>query len=226
MNFSKKNHNFKQKIIRRRKTLKKVNNLILLLIVLSLSMTSCKSDDEDVFTPTLPPITQTGANTFGCYIDGKLLVPRDGEGTFNSPSHGATCFGTGNYPTDYNSSLTIHDYTGNARFMQIYFQDIQRGVNEYNIQQSNCQNMVTGNPNPTMNLYCRIKDETTQESKYYCSIENTGILNITRYDVSTGILSATFSCSAVNKDDANDIIEITEGRFDIVWGTINDKEFP
>ena len=26
--------------------------------------------------------------------------------------------------------------------------------------------------------------------------------------------------------EKNDIIEITQGRFDIVWGTINEKEFP
>ena len=199
---------------------------ILILSILFTILISCNKDEEETFTPTLPPITTTGANTFGCYIDGKLLIPRDGDGTFNSPSHGVKYFGTGNYPTDYNASLSVNDYTGNARFMQIYFKDLQRGVNEYTIQNSNCQNFVTGNPNRTMNLYCRIKDEITQENKYYCSLEDTGILNIIRYDVSTGILSGTFSCSAVNQNDINDIIEITEGRFDIIWGTINDKEFP
>jgi hypothetical protein len=87
---------------------------ILTFYVLITTLTACS--DDTGFKPTLPAITQTGANTFGCYIDGKLLVPRDGDGSFNLPSHGATHFVTGTPPTDYNSSLTIHDYTGNARW--------------------------------------------------------------------------------------------------------------
>jgi hypothetical protein len=71
-----------------------------------------------------------------------------------------------------------------------------------------------------------LKDEQTGENKYYCSIENSGNLNITRYDYSNGIISGTFDFNAVNKDDSNDIIEITEGRFDISWRKINEKEFP
>src|SRR5689334_4796783 len=31
---------------------------------------ACKDDD-----PTLPPITSSGANTFGCLVDGKVVVP-------------------------------------------------------------------------------------------------------------------------------------------------------
>ena len=53
-----------------------------------LILISCNSNDENGFTPTLPEATQTGANAFGVYIDGKLLVPRDGEGTFNLASKG------------------------------------------------------------------------------------------------------------------------------------------
>jgi len=210
------------------KTLKKVNNLILLLIVLSLSMTSCKDDDnEDVFTPTLPPITQTGANTFGCYIDGKLLVPRNGEGTFNSPSPGAMYYGSGDIPTDYNASLTINDYKGgNAGLLQLNIENVQNGIGDYLIKESNCQEWVGGNPPPTINLLCRWKDEQTGEIKIYCSIENTGVLKITRYDIPNRIISGTFSCSAVNRDDPNDIIEITDGRFDFKWDTINNVVFP
>ncbi len=199
---------------------------ILILSILLATITSCDSNDTG-FTPTLPEATQTGANTFGCYIDGKLLVPRNGDGTFGSPSPGAEYFGSGDIPTDYNSSLTINDYKGgNAGLLQLNIENVQNGTGEYEIKESNCQEWVGGNPPPTINLLCRWKDEQTGEIKIYCSIENTGILNITKYDYTNGILSGTFSCSAVNKDDPNDIIEITEGRFDIVWGTISDKVFP
>ncbi len=180
---------------------------------------SCSKSD-DTFTPTLPPITQVGANTFGCYLDGQLLVPRNGEGTFNSPSPGATYFVTGNVPTDYNSVLYVNDYKSGTKWLQLSFEDIQNGEGTYEIKDSNCQDFSGGNPNPTINLFFNLNNTL------YCSIEDTGTLNITRYDYSNGILSGTFSCSAVNVNDSNDIIEVTEGRFDIVWGTIRDKVFP
>ena len=183
---------------------------ILTFYVLITTLTGCSDDTS--FAPSLPPITQTGANTFGCYIDGNLLVPRDGDGTFNSPSHGATHFVTGTPPTDYNSSLTIHDYTGNARLLQLYIENVQNGEGLYQIKESNCQDFAGGNPNPSINIYCRLKDEQTGENKYYCSIENSGNLNITRYDYSNGIISGTFDFNAVNKDDSNDIIEITRNK--------------
>jgi len=224
MNFSKKNHNFKQKIIRRRKTLKKVNNLILLLIVLSLSMTSCKSDDEDVFTPSLPPITQTGANTFGCYIDGKLLVPRDGEGTFNSPSHGIYYHTAGNYPNYLFDEIEVNNYKGNTKLIIHIVGLHQNEEGLYEIKNSNCLSSVDANL--TTNLFYVYKDKVTQETKYYCSIENTGTLTITKYDIPNRIVSGTFSCTAVNKDDSNDTIQITDGRFDFKWDTINNVVFP
>jgi hypothetical protein len=45
----------------------------LILILFLLSMPSCKK--EDVEKNELPPITQAGKNTFGCYVNGQLWVP-------------------------------------------------------------------------------------------------------------------------------------------------------
>ncbi len=202
---------------------------ILILSILFTTLTSCNSNDnnETGYSPTLPPVTTTGANTFGCYIDGKLLLPRDGDGTFGYPSHAVDYFVSGNVPTAYKSSLTVHDYkSGNAGMFQLNIENTQNGIGEYLIKESNCQEWVSGNPPPTINLLVKWKDEQTEEVKYYCSIEDTGTLNILKYDYANGILSATFSCSVVNYYDPNDIIEITEGRFDITWRTVDEKEFP
>lgn len=201
---------------------------ILILSVLFTTLTSCNSNNNETgYSPTLPVITTTGANTFGCYIDGKLLLPRNGDGTFNATSPGAMFFVSGNVPTDYKSSLIINDYkSGNAGFLQLNIENTQNGVGEYLIKESNCQEWVSGNPPPTINLMCKWKDEQTGEINYYCSIEDIGTLNILRYDYTNGILSATFSCSVVNYYNPNDIIEITEGRFDITWRTVDEEEFP
>ena len=66
---------------------------ILLILLITLCF-GCGNDDT--ITPnerTLPPITQTGANTFGCYIDDLLFIPRNGDGTFNNSDPTAHVWG-------------------------------------------------------------------------------------------------------------------------------------
>jgi len=195
--------------------------ITILLSLFLLLQSSCNKND-DGFTPTLPPITQTGENTFGAYINGKLLVPRNGDGTFNSPSNGAEFVGAGSNSHE----IIVHDYkSGNAGLFNLHIIDLfENGEGNFPIFDSNC--MPNLDANPTINIYCRWKDEETGENKYYCSIEGTGFLKIIRFDLPNRIVSGTFSCSAVNKDNPNDTIEITEGRFDFHWATINEKEFP
>jgi hypothetical protein len=195
-----------------------------LLLSLLLLLSNCSKDD-DSFTPILPPITQTGANTFGCYVDGKLLTPRDGTGTFNYPDYGMS-FIAGPGPTDFTyNEIAIHDYkSGTGGLLDIHITDLhQNGEGAFLINESNCQDGIDANP--TINIRCRWWDESLQAYKWYCSIENTGNLIITRYDYTNSIVSGTFSCRGQNRDDATDIIEITEGRFDVKWSTLPETEF-
>ena len=197
---------------------------LMVLLIISSTITSCNSNDNDTgFTPTLPPITQTGANTFGCYIDGKLLVPRDGEGTIFGPDSGMIYYGisTGGF-----NDLVVHDYVSEtAGIVKIHFINLEENdVGEYILEESNCQ--WSSYANPTFNLHCRIWDEATQADKWYCSIENSGILNITRNNNLNYMLSGTFYSTLVNRDDPNDFIEITQGRFDIHTPTLPSIVFP
>jgi len=42
-----------------------------------LFLVSCSNNsDYQPFVPSLPPITQTGANTFGAVVDGKVFIPK------------------------------------------------------------------------------------------------------------------------------------------------------
>jgi hypothetical protein len=52
--------------------------LICLLALMALTCPNCKKDKAK--EPELPPETTTGAMTFGCKINGKVFVPRDGRG--------------------------------------------------------------------------------------------------------------------------------------------------
>ena len=193
-----------------------------LLLSLLLLLSNCNKDD-DSFTPTLPPITQTGANTFGCYVDGKLLTPRDGTGTFNYPDYGMIFWGSPSGNSD--SELAIRDYkSGTGGLLDIHITDFhQNREGTFPIKESNCQDGIDANP--TINIRCRWWDESLQAYKWYCSIENTGNLIITRYDYTNSIVSGTFNCRGQNRDDATDIIEITEGRFDVKWSTLLETEF-
>ena len=56
------------------------HNATLLGIVCLFIITACgctKTTEEERWNPELPPITQTGANTFGCKINGVIMIPRD-----------------------------------------------------------------------------------------------------------------------------------------------------
>lgn len=49
------------------------------LLFVCLTASKCKKDKPPVNPVSqLPPETQTGANTFGCLIDGKVFVPKGG----------------------------------------------------------------------------------------------------------------------------------------------------
>ena len=58
--------------------MKKIITVILLSTLLG---ASCKKTNTPSPTDQLPPTTQTGANTFGCLVNGKVYVPKGSSGT-------------------------------------------------------------------------------------------------------------------------------------------------
>ena len=67
-----------------------MKNTILTLITLFLFASCSKKEDElQLQTPQdqLPPITTTGANTAGCIINGKVLIPKNGTQAIGGPKN-------------------------------------------------------------------------------------------------------------------------------------------
>ena len=59
--------------------MKNINYLLVTLALLALfTFSQCKKNKTD--EPQLPPETTTGAMTFGCKVNGKVFVPKDGRG--------------------------------------------------------------------------------------------------------------------------------------------------
>ena len=83
----------------------------ILIFLTILSLVGCSKDDTTPPEPALllPTETQTGANTFGCLINGKLLIPRDGTGTFGGSDRGMILWAGHPTGTEY-SEIDIHDY--------------------------------------------------------------------------------------------------------------------
>ena len=63
-----------------------MKNLIFLFA--TLFTLSCCSKDNNTVDDKLPPITQTGANTAGCIINGKVLIPKNGVSSFAGTPYG------------------------------------------------------------------------------------------------------------------------------------------
>ncbi len=152
---------------------------------------SCKKDklQED----SLPPATQTGANTFGCYINGKLYVPKGFEQ--NKPNF---------------DMIVDPGYFGNLEINT--FSKYGSTTNTLII---NCFGVRTANNYilPTDSIYPFNKINNC----YYNDPINkfrSGFLKITRYDLANQIISGEFEFKLFDPTISCDTISITKGRFD------------
>ena len=198
-----------------------------LFFIATLLLFSCSKDDEATTdnTPKLPPETQTGANTFGCYINGKLVIPRDGTGTVGGSDKGARFWGGYPLETDY-YEIDIRDYKSTRTSnILIHLQAVHiSGIGNYTIDLSNGMRGIDGLNNNY--IHCMIFDDTSNSYKYYRSFNNSGTAIITKYDFNNRIISGTFTCRVRNSVNPSEEIEITQGRFDLKWDILPDKPFP
>ena len=189
-----------------------------LIQALFLLLIGCSSDSNLGYS--LPPETQTGANTFGVTIKGKVYIPRDPTGgDIGAPAHGMIFWLA---PDDISwNELEVKDGASAVGFkIYIHLQPLA-SVGKIILHQSNFHNSIDSTP--YSHIYFKIWDPNISNYAYYGSVENQGEINITK--LSGGIVSGNFKGKFVRYDDPNDFIEITDGRFDIGPG-LYDKVFP
>jgi hypothetical protein len=102
----------------------------------------------------------------------------------------------------------------------LQFDNMSQGENTYIIGQANGMHFSDGPDNPY--AIVRICDEINPCKVYYSS-ENSGTIEITRFDYDNGIYSGIFGCTLYNIDNPEEIIEVTDGRFDIKIATLNNE---
>lgn len=145
----------------------------------------------------LPAITQTGANTFGCLVNGKAFMPSGYDGS--KP----------------NFKLVIDPMYQNGNFDLIVYKLIGNKYESISFFSNNIKSSGVYYVNPSGNLYMDYRNDLTN-CKYLFSTINysEGILKINRYDLVQGIFSGEFEGKFYDPNTSCDTIRITNGRFD------------
>jgi hypothetical protein len=172
-----------------------MKNLLFCLAALLLLSTCTKPDP-------LPPATEVGAQTFGCYVDGRPFVPSPTKGVLNAyppiESYYEHLLG-GKY-------LYITATSNDGRGFLFYIKDaIKPG--RYEVDQD-ARPMTQDAYTPGYIQYME------PGNGYVTNARHTGWLNLTRCDTTLGIFSGTFEFRAYSNTSKTSV-QVTDGRFDL-----------
>lgn len=178
-----------------------MKNISIICMTILFIVASCKkSKTELTELEKLPPITQTGAKKFGCLVNGKAWTPYGQENAVHP-----------NLYCTYDPTLN----GGNLGITAQQFDNSGNGLSTFALGVDTVYQV--GNINFTKNRF-RFSFGSTplipncgvlyNEPNLFIS----GNINITRFDMSVGIVSGTFALKC--KKDGCDTLNITDGRFD------------
>ena len=182
--------------------MKKYTTLLLVVLASTLLAASCKKTETQLTElQKLPPATQTGANTFGCLVDGVAWLPNGSKPQTGGPNiqvYVDPTFQGGRF------SITGHQYNN--------FQS------KINFGSANCTNAGYFDISSSTNGlgYNRFLNNvnTCEFSSFDAATYRRGFFNISRYDLTNKIFSGTFEFT-IKSQGCGDTIRITNGRFDV-----------
>lgn len=201
-----------------------MKNSIFVFIIITIFSCSINNDSGVL---KLPEATEVGANTFGCYVNGYLLIPRESDQVHYNQN--GVPFGKGiSMEGDYyssNNTFSWRQFTVENNKYRNYFYSIEFIL-------PNFPTMTVGTYDWGNNVYDNeivvnvyYQNYQTNEHQLYRSNDFSGKLIITKKDISTHIFSGTFKGIIKNQDGTKEI-EIKDGRFDMNLMTINNHYFP
>ena len=189
-----------------------MSQILLAVSILALLFgTSCKKDNQ---CPQLPPITKTGACTFGCRVNGEVWLPgKKSNGTIDDIEGGIK----GRWNLDGSRDTISYDfllfgYGKNNSSFQVYLSEInQTGAYPVNFSTMMWPAMVQ----PKSYLFFNDGSRGFQTD-----FRNTGSVTVTRYDKTNQIFSGQFEFKVFNSNGLDSAV-VTDGRFDIDMKKIN-----
>lgn len=185
--------------------MKKHLSIWLWLIALVSIFAGCKKDKELTELEKLPPTTQTGANTFGCLVNGKAWVAQRND-----------C----NILCDPSFKIYYDGGFGGLVAITCVQIDIQNNIDQGisilfdSSNYKSTHSLIVTNPLNSVSF----KDGNSPSScnRYQHSLDTTvthaGKVVLTNYNLSSGIISGTFEFT-LTKPGCPTII-VTDGRFD------------
>jgi hypothetical protein len=175
---------------------------IISLLLITTFLACCNKDDNPIPTNPvnqLPPATQTGANTFGCLLDGEVFKPGLTNNSYN-------CF----------YQLVDGEYffvVGASNQKNGILKSITIGTEKKSISLGETLNLFERINGNAYGAYYRGNSNTGTDELLYTSQINTGELKITKLDFTNNIVSGTFWFDV--KDNKGVIHQIRNGRFDM-----------
>jgi len=178
----------------------------------ALLLYACYPDSPSEYEPNtidytvLPPITQTGANTFGCKVNGKVWVPRVPYWAITyhrllSRFSEKDGIGSGSVVCNLED-----DEQGIDNWMQVVFSPTYFNTGDYCYGVDSVYNAAQ----------FRATNGERYSSDYHPTTNN--CVSIHYLDTVNNIISGTFEFTVYNDTiNLNDKIEITEGRFDLKY---------
>ena len=175
----------------------------LCLYVMLVMFASCKSCKKEI--NLLPDETQTGANTFGCLVDGKAWIPNGGSGwAASKPISGGYSSPLPNvWLRTYKDNETIIFYIRNVNKVGTYPLNFDTQPKPANLYPQNYGEVA-------------MRSYTSGDDSYITTKTYTGSVEITRADSVNRIVSGRFSFTGVSSTGKT--IKVTDGRFDCKTG--------
>ncbi|MBC7493737.1 MAG: hypothetical protein H7221_01920, partial [Flavobacterium sp.] len=114
----------------------------IIITVCALFLFSCTKNDASP-QDQLPPATTIGANTAGCIINGKVIIPKNGINSTSGfttyglrVSRGVT-FDSPPFGNDYFAMMIANlESKGNSYWIYVHINNMSNGIGLYNVGQS------------------------------------------------------------------------------------------
>jgi hypothetical protein len=175
------------------------NILAVYLLIASLALFSCKKEVTE-----LPPATQTGANTFGCKVDGALWVPAGFGVVPTAPILEAR------FVSDHDLLINARNFSSSPTESE--FELFIKGATVPGTYLLNTA-ATYQNYNASYGYYVHRK--FTPDNEWITSTLYAGSITLTKIDTVNLFVSGTFEFQAINMYNTPQPLNITEGRFDV-----------
>jgi hypothetical protein len=182
--------------------MKQIQSYLVAVLLIAVMATCKKTDSLDAELAKLPPITQTGARTFGCLVNGKAVLPNCNFPNCPPPLEGF-------YDSQPNGQFGIVCTYDSGKQRIVIFLDSIFTYKNYIIKDSTNKNVKVSMLNKNVSASC-------EWVGYIGALSNftfiSGNVNLSRVDVPNGIFSGTFNFTIKTNSCGN--YEVTNGRFD------------